>query len=385
MTAPGTMTAKPPLALSAASFVSTFDRFAVTPMLVLIAAGLGAPLAATVSVASGYFLAYGVSQAAWGVLSDRYGRIRIMRLTLLGAAAAGVVSALAPELTSLIVARIAAGACFGAIIPTSLTYVGDTVAQQQRQQALSRLVGLMAIGTALATALSGALADLVHWRAVFVLPALLAVPCSFALRGLPEPKLPEVTSLRTHVTAVLRNRWALVVFGLAFVEGGVLLGTMTFLASALQHHGVEATAAGLATAGYGIGVWAFSALLRLVSQRWPVWLLIVVGGAQMCAGYVIVTAHVDITTVVISTLLLGGGWSFMHSSLQTWATSVAPTARGTAVSMFASALFGGSAASAAVGGLLVEDGQYPLLFGATAAVGAVLTTVAALARHRYRP
>ena len=384
MTALGTTTVRPPLALSAASFVSTFDRFAVTPMLVLIAVGLGAPLSAVVAVASGYFLAYGLSQALWGVLSDRYGRVRIMRLTLLGAAAAGLASAIAPGLNALIAARIVAGACFGGVIPTSLTYLGDTVAQQQRQQALSQLMGLMAIGTALATALGGTLADLVHWRAVFALPALLAVLCSIGLRGLPEPERAEVADLRTHVVAVLRNRWALLVFGLAFVEGGVLLGTMTFLASALQHHGVDASVAGLATAGYGVGVWLFSALLRVVSRRNPVWLLIAIGGTQMCAGYAVVAVNVSIAAVVVAALLLGGGWSFMHSSLQTWATSVAPAARGTAVALFASALFGGSAASAALGGLLVEGGHYALLFGATSAVAAVLTTGAALARHRYQ-
>lgn len=97
-TSPSDMSAaaRPPMVLCAASFVSTFDRFAVTPMLLLIALDLRAPLAATVAAASGYFLAYGLSQAAWGVLSDRYGRVRIMRATLLGAAAAGLVSAVVP-------------------------------------------------------------------------------------------------------------------------------------------------------------------------------------------------------------------------------------------------------------------------------------------------
>jgi MFS family permease len=34
----------------------------------------------------------------WGMLSDRLGRVRVMRLTLFGAVFAGMISALAPNL-----------------------------------------------------------------------------------------------------------------------------------------------------------------------------------------------------------------------------------------------------------------------------------------------
>ena len=86
--------ARPPLPVSAAAFVSSLDRFAISPLLVLVALDLGATLAQSLTVASAYYLAYGLSQPVWGVLSDRFGRIRLMRATLLAAAIAGVVSAL---------------------------------------------------------------------------------------------------------------------------------------------------------------------------------------------------------------------------------------------------------------------------------------------------
>ncbi|WP_235883681.1 MFS transporter [Saccharopolyspora elongata] len=103
------MPTRPPLALSFAALISNFDRFAVTPMLLLIALALDEPLAAAVAVASGYFLAYGLSQPLWGLLSDRFGRLPVMRGTMLAAAAGGVVSALAPNLTALVVARVVTG------------------------------------------------------------------------------------------------------------------------------------------------------------------------------------------------------------------------------------------------------------------------------------
>ena len=372
----------PPRALSVATFVSSFDRFVISPMLVLIASGLGVPLATSVITASGYFLAYGLSQPLWGLLSDRFGRVRVMRATLLAAGAAGVVSALAPGLAVLAAARIAAGAFFGAVVPTSLTYVGDTVSTAWRQRALSDLMAAMALGTALATAFGGVLGHLLHWRAVFATSAACALLCSLALRKLPEPPRAPVAGVGEPLRAVLRNRWALLVFGLAFVEGAVLLGTMTLLAAALQARGVSAAVAGLATAAFGVGVLVFSRVVKALSGRMPVWVLMAVGGAQICLGYGMVAARVDLAVVVITALLLGGGWSFMHSSLQTWATSVVPEARGTAVAFFAASLFIGSSVAVTAAGPLAQNGQYALLFGIACATSVPLTVTAVLCRRR---
>ncbi|MCI2419142.1 MFS transporter [Saccharopolyspora sp. K220] len=378
------MPTRPPLLLSFATLISNFDRFAVTPMLVLIALGLHVPLAAVVTAASGYFLAYGLSQPLWGLLSDRYGRLPVMRGTLIGAAVAGLVSALAPNLPVLIAARVIAGACMGAVVPASLTYVGDTVPQQHRQGALSDLMAASALGTGLATAVGGLLAGLVDWRSVFALPAICAAGCAVLLRRLSEPERAQAEGVRKNLMAVLTNRWALLVFGLVFVEGAVLLGTMTFLATALVHEGVDVVVAGFATATYGIGVWVSSRLVKTLGRSLAVWQLIAIGGTAMSLGYLVVTADANIVTVVITALLLGGGWSFMHSSLQTWVTSVAPEARGTAVALFASALFLGSAIASAAAGPFAERGSFTLVFGVAAGVAVPLVIAAAVCRHRYQ-
>ena len=97
------------LLLQFAAFFSSFDRFVVAPMLVTIAAALGASLAGVAATASLYYLLYGVMQPVWGMLSDRLGRVRVMRLTLLGATVAGTLSAFAPNLAVLIAARALAG------------------------------------------------------------------------------------------------------------------------------------------------------------------------------------------------------------------------------------------------------------------------------------
>ncbi|UBU09744.1 MFS transporter [Nonomuraea gerenzanensis] len=377
--------ARPPLALSVSGFVSSFDRFAVSPMLVLIAADLGVSLSASIAAASGYYLAYGLTQPLWGLLSDRFGRVRVMRWALFGAALAGAASALMPVLWALVVARVVTGACFGAVIPTGLTYVGDTVQPAVRQRALTDLMAAAALGTALATGLGGVVAGLVDWRVAFTVPAACALACALALRTLPEPpRHPNAGhGVLGHLRAVLGQRWALLVFALAFTEGAIMLGAMPFLAPALQHTGLAAAVAGLSITAYGLGLWVFAKLVKRLSGRWPAPVLMLVGGAQLCAGFAVVTVQVSVPAVAVTALLLGGGWSFLHSSLQTWATSVVPEARGTTIAFFACALFVGSAVSSWAAGPLAQDGRYGLLFGLAAGAAIPLTAVAALTRHRY--
>ncbi|MFC7340750.1 MFS transporter [Saccharopolyspora griseoalba] len=378
------MPSRPPFVLSAAAFISSFDRFAVTPMLVLIALSMHVPLATAVTVASGYFLAYGLSQPVWGVLSDRFGRIPVMRGALAAAAATGLLSTFAPHIAVLLVARVLAGAFMGAVVPTTLTYVGDTVSAEHRQSALSDLMAGQAVGTAAATAVAGVLAHWLDWRVVFALPAVFAAICALVLGRLPEPGRAGVRGIRAHLGSVLTNRWALLVFGLVFVEGAVLLGVLTFLASALVNEGMDVAVAGLSTGAYGVGVLVFSRLVKAINSNLPVWQLIGIGGSAMAVGYGLVAVDTGVVTVIVTALLLGGGWSFMHSSLQAWATSVAPEARGTAVALFACALFLGSAVASAAAGPLADTGRYAELFAIAGVTAIPLVITAAYTRHRYQ-
>jgi len=132
--------------IQAASFTSSFDRMAIAPMLVAIAHDLDTSLGRVTLAATAYFLLYGATQPAWGILSDRVGRARVIRLTLAGAAVVSAASALAPSLGVLLVARALAGALFAGVIPTALVYVGDTVPLARRQVALTELMGATSAG-----------------------------------------------------------------------------------------------------------------------------------------------------------------------------------------------------------------------------------------------
>ena len=372
--------------LQLAAFFSSFDRFVVAPMLLTIAAALGASLAESTATASLYYLLYGGMQPVWGMLSDRLGRVRVIRLTLFGAAVAGVLSAAAPNLSVLIAARALAGGLFAAVIPASLVYVGDTVGMDSRQKALADLMAASAVGTALATVLGGLAAYLDAWRIAFAAPAFAGVALALLLTRLPEPKgftSEDKEGPLVQVGRVLGRPWAMVVIGIALVEGAVILGCLTFLAPSLESIGFSPAVAGLVVGLYGLAVLGWTRAVKLFANRLGASALILIGAGMLALGYASSAVGQSLAGVSAAAIFVGGGFAFMHSTLQTWATEVVPEARATVISLFAAALFAGSGVAAIAAAPLAEAGSFRLLFALGALVAIPLGIFAGLARRSY--
>jgi predicted MFS family arabinose efflux permease len=375
-----------PRLLQLAAFFSSFDRFVVAPMLVTIAASLQVSLTEVAATASLYYLFYGLMQPVWGMVSDRLGRVRVMRLSLLGVAVAGVLSALAPNLTVLIAARAFAGGLFAAVIPASLVYIGETVGMGSRQKALADLMAASAVGTALATVLGGVAAYLDGWRTAFAAPALAGAALAVMLLRLPEPKaFSEQKRAGPLVQAgrVLVQPWALVVVVIALVEGAVILGFLTFLAPSLESVGFSPAVAGMAVGLYGLAVLGWTRAVKLVANHLGASALILIGASMLMLGYASGAVGPSLASVSAAAVLVGGGFAFMHSTLQTWATEVVPEARATVISLFAAALFAGSAVATMAAAPLAETGSFNVLFALGAMTAVPLGLIAGLARHRY--
>lgn len=370
--------------LQVGCFTSSFDRFLIAPLLVLVAHDLGVSVAASAQAATLYFLAYGVMQSVWAAVSDRLGRVRTMRLAFVLAAATGVLSAVAPNLAVLLAARTLAGAAFAAAVPGAMVYVGDTVPVERRQAALTDLMTGSALGMALSTLGAAVVGEFLHWRVAFAATALAAAVLAVALRRVPEPDRPAASRFHRAVGTVLSNRWAVLVLSLAFAEGAVLLGFLTFLPATLQAHGLSTTVAGAVTTTYGVSTMVFAAVVKRLTRRLSPARLTLVGACFGSLSYLALVLDQRVPGVLAGAVLLGAGRAFMHSTLQAWITQVEPRERATAVSLFSSLMFTGSSAAAALGALLLAGGRFTLLYAAALAVMVPLGVVATVGRHRYR-
>ena len=349
-----------------------------------IAAEFGVSVGTAAVAASAYFVAYGLSQPAWGALSDRFGRVAVIRTAVLAGGLASLVAAAAQDFALLVAARTLSGLFFAAVVPTAITYLADTIGADRRQHALAVMMAFATSGLATATVAGGVAAEVIGWRAAFVATALLAAPVVVLLWRLPEPERARPASpLAARIASVARRGWVQVVVGLAFVEGAVIFGSLTFVAASLQADGVSAALAGSAAAGFGVAnalctPMVTRAIARVSSPR-----LLSLGAGLAAAGLFVAAAESTVLTAVVATLALGAGFGFLHSTLQLWATQVHPEARAVTVALFASAIFTGGAAASAAAAPLADAGRFDLIFLLCAFGAALLAVGGAVLRARF--
>jgi MFS family permease len=111
-----------------------------------IASPRNASAGSTGPVMTSYSLAYGTGQLVYGPLSDRPGRIAVVRLATLGFSALGIVTALSHGTWRFVGARLLGGTFAGAVIPLTLVSIGARFEYAERQ--VARLFAGIAVGTA---------------------------------------------------------------------------------------------------------------------------------------------------------------------------------------------------------------------------------------------
>jgi len=360
------------------------DRFAVAPLLIPIAASFHLSLAAVSGAASLYYLAYGLMPPLYGVLSDRFGRVRVIRTALAGVAVADLLSALSPNLTALLVARFATGAIACGVFPTTLVYLADRFPFKVRQQAITNVLVFVALGTTAGTLGAGLTAHLLGWRYFFLIPGGIALAVAFGLRGVPESLVTRSSQnpLR-QVAGVLRHGWALLLLALSVLVGAVMFGFVTYLAPALEANGQSPAIAGTVVATYGLSVLVCTRVFGYIARRIPAALILAGGAAMLVLGYLIAGAAQSVAAILTASILAGGAYTFMQSTFQTWATDIVPEARGTATSLFATAIFAGAALATAGAAGLASANRYSSLFVIAAIVTLPVLIAGSLARWRY--
>jgi predicted MFS family arabinose efflux permease len=366
--------------ISLAAFTSMASMRVCDPMLLALSNEFQVSVGEASRVVSGFAIAYGCMQLFYGPLGDRVGKLRVINAALGVCAIFSLVTALASDFDWLVVARALMGASAAAIIPLSMAWLGDQVSYERRQETLARLMSATVIGMMAGQWFGGWAAQALGWRSAFLVLALL-----FALAGVllsvrmaaqrrsalvraegtyGQQALASLGLLRTA-----RVRWVLTVTAL---EGALAFGTLAFVPARLeQHFGLSAAMAGALMVLYGVGGLCYSQMAR----RWLAWLgerglarlgsLLVAGGLLLLAW----TQHVALGA--LACLVAGLGFYMLHNTLQTQATQMAPEARGSAVTLFASMLFLGQSAGVLVTALMVDGGRLDWTYSA-AALGMVV-------------
>lgn len=368
--------------LALAGFASMASMRICDPMLVVLSEEFQVSTGDASAVVSTYAVVYGLSQLLYGPLGARFGKLRVVSLAVLACALICAITALSHNLTLLVIMRGLMGAAAAGVIPLAMAWVGDLVPYERRQETLAKLMSATVLGMMGGLWFGGLAADTLGWPVAFVVLSLLfATAAVLLLRLLRAHTAPVATdapgfwaSFRTTASllAMPRVRWVL---GVTAAEGALVFGAMAFMPTHLhQHHGLSVVAAGSVMMLYGVGGLLYSQMAR----RWLAWLgergLTRVGAGLVAAGFLLLAWTSTAGLGMLACLLSGLGFYMLHNTLQVQATQMAPGARGTAVTLFASSLFFGQSTGVWLMAQSVDIGWLAPAFTA-AALGVMLLGV----------
>jgi MFS family permease len=162
--------------------LDAMDSLIYQYMVPLMIAAMGMTLGQAGAVVSANFFAAAIGGWAGGWLSDRFGRARILKLTILWFSIFSFLSGFAQNYEQLLVLRTLQGLGFGAEWAVGAVLLGEMIAPAWRGRALGTMQSANAIGSGLAAVLAGPVAGLMPlwlgWRVVFwigLAPALLTL------------------------------------------------------------------------------------------------------------------------------------------------------------------------------------------------------------------
>ncbi len=202
--------------LSLAIFMSSLDLFIVNLAFPSIARAYHHSSLSSLSwVLNGYSIVFAAVLVPAGRWADRLGRRRLFIAGLVVFCAGSLLCGLAPDVVTLVSARVVQAVGAGMMVPTSLSLLLAAVPPAGRAQAIGTWSALGALGAALGPVIGGSLVQL-DWRLVFWINLPIgAIAVVLGLRFLPESRDEAVASRPDVVgAALLAGAVALVAYGL---------------------------------------------------------------------------------------------------------------------------------------------------------------------------
>ncbi|MCC3301693.1 MFS transporter [Arthrobacter sp. zg-Y895] len=174
-----------------ATFVAFLDGSIVTVALPAISGELGGGLPTQQWTVNAYLLTLGAFILLAGSLSDSFGRLRILRIGILGFGLSSLTCAFAWTPGVLILARGIQGITAALLVPGSLALITTAYRDAARAAAIGRWTAWTGTAAIIGPLLGGVLVDLGSWRLIFAVNVLPVAACLLLMTGLQESSGPR--------------------------------------------------------------------------------------------------------------------------------------------------------------------------------------------------
>jgi EmrB/QacA subfamily drug resistance transporter len=174
------------------AFVAFLDTSVITVALPAMSDELGGGLQTQQWIVDAYLITLGSLILVAGSLSDLFGRIRILRIGLIGFGLASLAIALAPTAELVIVARAGQGIAGALLVPSSLALILSAFRGAAQTKAIGTWTAITSAAFLAGPVLGGLFVQFLSWRLVFAINVLpIAVTLVMLARlDYPDPTKP---------------------------------------------------------------------------------------------------------------------------------------------------------------------------------------------------
>ena len=300
-------------------------------------------------------------------LSERWGRVRVLRLSVGLAAVLGLLLPLSPTFGALVADRVLQGVAIAGMPAVAMAYLADEIHPAALAGAVGTFIAGNGLGGLAGRLVASAVTDLGGWRFGLGAVSALSVGCAVAFALLLPPQRhstrgPSVRAVRRHLADPGLRR--------LYLAGFVLMGGFVTVYNYLGYRllrppfSLSPTLVGLIFFAYLAGTAASAIAGRLADRHGS--RSVLYGAVAVATVAALVTLPDALPAVLIGLGLVTAGFFGAHAAASGWVGQLAMTARGQAAGLYLCAYYAGSSVGGWVGGLLYER------FGWTATVGYVV-------------
>lgn len=410
----GTAAYRRTVAAMVAVAVATFAQlWSVQPVLPAIADGFGSSAsqaALTVSVATGGLAGFTL---VWSGAADRFGRARVIAVSLALTTFLGFLTPLAGDLWILLVLRAVQGAALGGVPAAAVAYLSEEVHPADAARATGLYIAGNPLGGMGGRLLAGFAADLGGWQWGIAATTLLGLACLLVFvlvlprprrtgartradrraaraarragrgaRGaaVPAPASSTGPGMGPRLAAALTTRGLPALYAQALLLMGAFMTVYNLLGFRLmgEPFGLSQSAASLLFVSYTAGM-VGSAVSGNAAGRWGGYPVLAASTVLMAAGLAGLLSP-SLVALMAALLVMTFAFFCAHATASAWVGSRAVTGRAQAMALYTLAYYLGSSLFGWCGGLVYDA----VGWGGAVGFAAALCAGAALVGLRLR-
>lgn len=365
------------------------DNYAAAPLIVEIAKDLHLEISQAALSVTAYMLPFGLFTLLFGPLADRFGKAKVINLAAFGTAIFSALGAAAFDLASLSLIRAVNGAFAAAILPVTMSLVGDRFGHDPKKvhNALGKVMGMAFLGGAAATAIGGALAYLGSWRLVYLVYGIAELLIAFVMLRVLERQPGTIVkmNLKTAYKDAFANPALLKTVSIIFLVGAAVFGSFTYAGKFVQTRtGYNILLVGLVLTSFGVatvvGGRKAGALRQKLGNK-----LLLLAGVVACGSWALMGAWHSPVLLSVSLAGFGLGFIMIQPTLIATAQQLMPTRRGTVMSLAAFNMFVGGGIGTFINGKVLDTWGFEPVFIIAGALILLASTVAAVLLERIAP